>query len=183
MNKIIPGQKMPDFQVDLPDGTKWRLYDHAPKTMLLLDFYRGFHCPRCRNRIETINDSLDDFEKAGLDVIAISADSDERSAMTQAEWKCDRITLGHNLSLEDASKLGLYLSSTIDIRPLEQKIFCEPSVMVVRSDLTLYGAIIQTFPFARPSIEELISIPEFAITNGYPPRGDYVLPNEKAAAE
>lgn len=183
MNKIIPGQKVPNFQVDLTDGTKWRLYDHAPETMLLLDFYRGFHCPRCRARIESIDAALDDFAAAGLDVIAISTDSDERSEMTQEEWAIGRVPVGHNLTLEDASNLGLYLSSTIDIRPMEQKIFCEPAVMIVRPDFTLYGAIIQTFPFARPSIEELMSIPKFAVENGYPPRGDYVLPSEKSAAE
>jgi thiol-disulfide isomerase/thioredoxin len=175
MNKIVPGQQVPDFSVGLADGSIWRLSENAPDYMLMIDIYRGYHCPRCRQHLEAINAAMADFNKARMDVIAVSADSAERVAKSYAEWDIGNVVVGGGLSIADADRLGLYLSHSIEIRPLESPVFAEPAVLFVRSDLTLYGAILQTFPFARPKIPDLLEVPTFAAAQNYPPRGDYVL--------
>jgi hypothetical protein len=175
MNKIVPGQQVPDFSVRLADGGIWRLSENAPDYMLMIDVYRGYHCPRCRGHLEAINAAIADFKKARMDVIAVSADSAERVAKCYAEWDIADVLVGGGLSIADADRLGLYLSHSIEIRPLESPIFAEPAVLFVKSDLTLYGAILQTFPFARPKIPDLLEVPTFAAAQNYPPRGDYVL--------
>ena len=112
-----------------------------------------------------------------MNVIGVSADSAERAAKSRAEWNISNVTIGSNLSIADADRLGLYLSHAIEMRPLESEVFVEPAVLFVRSDLTLYGAIIQTFPFARPKVHDLLEVPTFAAAQNYPPRGDYSLPS------
>lgn len=183
MYKIMPGRKVPDFEVTLADGSKWRLYDNKPDYMLLIDFYRGYHCPRCKRQLEELNGAVDAFAKVDCDLIAISMDSDERAALTQAEWACDKLKVGHNLTTEDADRLGLYISNTFDLRPMEIKLFSEPAVYIIQSDFTLYGAIVQTFPFARPNVSDLLDIPGFAKRENYPPRGDFVLEEGVRMAE
>jgi thiol-disulfide isomerase/thioredoxin len=175
MNKLVPGKPVPDFSAKLADGRLWRLSENAPDYMLMIDIYRGYHCPRCRGHLEAISAAAADFKKARMSVIAISVDSSERVAKSYQEWNIADITIGGELALEDADSLGLYLSHSIEIRPLESPIFTEPAVLFVRSDLTLYGAILQTFPFARPKIADLLEVPTFAAAKNYPPRGDYLL--------
>ena len=174
-HKVVPGTRVPDFSVQLADGSTWRLHENAPKYMLMIDVYRGYHCPRCRGHLEALSEAMDDFAAAGMDVISISTDRKERADKSLAEWKVGKLKLGYGLSEQDAGRLGLYMSKPIEIRPMEQFAFAEPAVFVVRSDLTLYGAIVQTFPFARPKIPDLLEIPKFAAAQNYPPRGDYVL--------
>ncbi len=175
MNRIVPGQRVPDFAVKLAGGETWRLSENAPQYMLMIDVYRGYHCPRCRMHLEAISAAATDFKNARMDVIGISADSAERAAKSRAEWAVGNVALGSDFSIADADRLGLYLSHSIEIRPLESPLFVEPAVLFVRRDLTLYGAILQTFPFARPKVSDLLEVPTFAAARDYPPRGDYVL--------
>ena len=125
--------------------------------------------------LEAISAAAADFKKARMDVIGISADSSERAAKSRSEWAIGNVAIGSDLSIEDADRLGLYLSHAIEIRPLESPVFAEPAVLFVRRDLTLYGAVVQTFPFARPKVPDLLEVPTFASAQNYPPRGDYVL--------
>ena len=41
----------------------------------------------------------------------------------------------------------------------------------MRPDLTLYGAVIGTFPFARPSVDDLFEVASIVRERDYPPRG------------
>jgi len=176
MNKIVPGQRVPDFEVEIEGGRKWRLSENAPDYMLMIDFYRGVHCPRCRGHLEAISAAAEEFKTARMDVIAVSADGAERAAKARAEWKVPNVTIGSSFSVKDADRLGLYLSHSIESRPLETPVFVEPAVFFITSDLTLYGAILQTFPFARPKVPDLLEVATFSAAQNYPPRGNYLLP-------
>ena len=45
---------------------------------------------------------------------------------------------------------------------------------MVTPEQTLYYGSVQTMPFVRPHFAELVSALDFAITNSYPARGEYV---------
>lgn len=175
MQRLLPGRAVPDFAVELADGSTWRLSENPPDFMLMIDIYRGVHCPRCRTHLETISTMASDFADARLEVIAVSTDSRERADRSRVDWAVPNVRIGHGLSLRDAQALGLFLSHSIESRPLESPIFAEPGVLFVRPDLTLYGSIIQTFPFARPKPADLLEVATFVAKQGYPPRGDHVL--------
>lgn len=174
MQRIMPGRRVPDFDVELAGGGRWRLSENAPDYMLMIDIYRGHHCPRCRMHLEAVSAAAQDFANARLDVMAISMDGAERADTSRAEWAVGRIRIGHGLSSDDAIALGCYLSHAIESRPLETPIFAEPNILFVRHDLTLYGVITQTFPFSRPKVDDLVEVATFAAARNYPPRGGYV---------
>ena len=54
----------------------------------------------------------------------------------------------------------------------EPSLFVEPGIFVVRPNQTLYFAIVQTMPFARPSFGDILKAIDFVIAKDYPARGE-----------
>ncbi|MDG2003485.1 MAG: AhpC/TSA family protein, partial [Novosphingobium sp.] len=75
----------------------------------------------------------------------------------------------YDLSEGEARSFGLYISSAISEKEPER--FSEPGLLVVNPDNTLYFASIQTSPFTRPPLAELIQGMRYAKEHGYPARG------------
>jgi len=78
--------------------------------------------------------------------------------------------IGYGLGEDLARNLGLYISSG---RPGggEPRVFSEPALLLVEPDQTLYFASIQSMPFTRPSLDQLLQGIDHAIESGYPARG------------
>lgn len=169
MQRLLPTHSMPDIDVPLAGGGRWRLADNAPDFMLMIDVFRGVHCPRCRRHLEEMSARHEEFSEAGLDMIAMSADPAERAEQSRSEWDMPNVPLGYGLPIEMARQLGLYISQNYASH--ESEIFAEPGVFFVMPDLTLYGAVINTFPFARPKIDDLLEIARIVKERNYPPRG------------
>jgi len=53
----------------------------------------------------------------------------------------------------------------------EPSLFVEPGIFVVRPNQTLYFAIVQTMPFARPSFGNILKAIDSVIAKDYPARG------------
>jgi alkyl hydroperoxide reductase subunit AhpC len=169
MSRVAPSQTMPDIEVDLVSGGRWKLSDHAPKFLLMVDVYRGLHCPRCRRHLESVSEAAGEFAALGIDVIAISADPKDRAEETRATWDVGNLQIGYGLDIGLARRLGLYVSTPI--RDTETERFAEPGVFLVRPDLTLYGAVINSFPFVRPAVSDLLEVAMIVKERNYPPRG------------
>lgn len=169
MQRLLPTQSMPDIDVPLAGGGRWRLADNAPDFMLMIDVFRGVHCPRCRRHLEEMSARHEEFSEIGLDRIAMSADPAERAEQSRSEWDMPNVPLGYGLPIEVARQLGLYISQNYASH--ESEIFAEPGVFFVMPDLTLYGAVINTFPFARPKIDDLLEVARIVKERNYPPRG------------
>jgi peroxiredoxin Q/BCP len=69
--KLNKGDVAPDFTVDVSTGGKWMLGDRKGKKRVVVSFLRYLGCPFCQQRIHELNAKMDDFAKAGVDVIAI----------------------------------------------------------------------------------------------------------------
>ena len=73
----------PDFALKdahTPDSAPpLRLSDLAQKSPVLLIFYEGYSCPRCVTHLQMIDDTLDQFKAAHLQVLAISSDTPEQT--------------------------------------------------------------------------------------------------------
>ena len=63
----------------------------------------------------------------------------------------------------------------------EPALFSEPGLYLVRPDGTLYFGTVQTMPFARPNLAEILGALDFVIKNNYPARGE-VIDHTKAQA-
>lgn len=169
MSRLIPTETLPEIDVGLVGGGRWRLSDNAPDFMLMIDVYRGLHCPRCRRHLEALSEAAGEFRALGLDVIAVSTDPRERAEQARAEWAAPELRIGYGLAIETARALGCYVSRSI--REGEADVFAEPGVFFVRPDMTLYGAVINSFPFARPTVADLAEVARIVRERDYPPRG------------
>ncbi|WP_321323848.1 peroxiredoxin-like family protein [uncultured Parasphingorhabdus sp.] len=171
MPNILPTQTVPDFTVPLIDGGQFQLSQRLGENFTLLLFYRGVHCPICKMQLRDLQRKLGDFAERGITVVAISMDSKERAEKSVEEWGIDDLLLGYGLGEDLARDMGLYVSSG---RPgsKEPSIFSEPAMLLVRPDQTLYFASIQSMPFTRPPLDELLKGIDFALENDYPARGE-----------
>ena len=166
---IKPTQKTPELELDLINDTRWSLHKQSPDKYTLLVFYRGLHCPVCKKYLEDLKTKLKDFSNRGVNVIALSMDSEERAKKTGKEWDIESLPIGFELSEKAARDWGLFISNSISEK--EPKIFSEPGLFLVKADGTLYCSAIQTMPFARPDFDDLLKAIDFIEDKDYPARG------------
>ena len=166
---IKPRTETPDLSINLLNDTTWTLSEQKPENFTLVVVYRGKHCPVCKKYLETIQDHLGDFKDKGVNVVAISSDSKAKAEASYKEWDIKDVPLGYEFPIEEARSWGLFISKGIKNEPEE---FVEPAIFLIRPDRTLYASSIQTMPFARPEIVELIKSIDFVNNKDYPARGE-----------
>lgn len=174
---LFPRQPTPPLSVPLAGGGTFSLDLEAPEQFSLVVFYRGYHCPLCRIQLKELEAKLPEFEKRGVTVIAISSDNAERAEKTKTEWSLPNLRLGHSLPLEMARRWGLYVSAgrgTTSIGVEEPSLFSEPGLFLVRPNGELFFGSVQTMPFARPHVVDLIGAIDFVVAKNYPGRGEIV---------
>lgn len=166
---IKPTTKVPELSIDLINDTKWELKKQSPDKFTMIVFYRGLHCPVCKKYLEELKTKLKDFSGRGVNIIAISMDSEERAKKAGEEWDISSLPIGFELSEDAARDWGLYISH--GIKEEEPKVFSEPGLFLIRPDGTLYCSSVQTMPFVRPYLDELLSAIDFIDKKDYPARG------------
>ncbi len=174
---LTPRKAVPNLTVPLVGGNQWSLANQTPDHFTLIVVYRGLHCPICSNYLASLNRKIRDFKRQGVEVLAVSSDQKERALQAQEEWGLDGLTLGYGLSIETARKWGLYVSSgrgKTSTGVEEPAVFVEPGLYLIKPDMTLYFASVQTMPFARPSFSDILKAIEFVIAKDYPARGEAV---------
>lgn len=167
---LKPGQKVPDLELPLTIDARFHLSKQEPEHFTMLVFYRGKHCPICKNYLETLAGKLDDFTSRGVNVFAISMDSKDRAMVSHKEWNTGNLPLVHDLSEEQAREWGLYISQKREGSEEPGK-FSEPGLFLVRPDMTLYFAQTQNAPFTRPPLDQLLEGIDFVRDKDYPIRG------------
>lgn len=175
ISPLLTRQPVPDLQLPLVGGGTWSLRQSGAESFSLLIFYRGWHCPLCRDQLRDAQSRLYDFASRGVKVTAISTDDEDRAASTKREWGLDRLQIAHSLSLAQARQWGLYVSShlgTTSIGVEEPHRFNEPGLFLVKPDMTLYYGAVQTSPFARPALADLLKAVDFVTANDYSARGE-----------
>jgi peroxiredoxin len=177
---LIPRQTVPALTVDTVEHGRFDLSKQTPARFTLLVFYRGLHCPICIKYLMELVRLVPEFEKRGVDVIALSSDDKERAAEMAGKISASKaLRIGYGVSLEAAHGWGLYISESrgkTSIGVEEPNRFSEPGVFLVRPDRTLYYGAVQTMPFARPNFADLVGALDFVIANDYPARGEYTGP-------
>lgn len=135
-------------------------------TMLFV--YRGKHCPRCKRFLNKLNAMLPAWTDV-MDVLVVSADTEEKARADQAEFGWD-FDLCYGMTEAQMRSLGLYVSS-----PLSEAettgLFAEPGAFGIRPNGTLMLVDISNGPAARPDLEELLDGMKFNIENDRPERG------------
>ncbi len=184
MTPLIPRQPVPRLALALAGGGKFDLNTETPKTFTLVVFYRGLHCPQCRRQLTELEAKLPEFDKRGVSVVAISVDGEERANRTKSEWSLPNLRIGYGLDLATARAFGLWISTgrgKTSAGLEEPALFNEPGLFLIKPDRTLYCASVQTMPFARPHLADLLAALDFIAERNYPARGEVAsLPAQAA---
>ena len=167
---LIPGKPVPSLELPLTIDAKFALADQSPDNFTMLVFYRGKHCPVCKRYLEELGGRLSDFTDKGINVFSISMDSPERAAVSHEEWDTHDLPIAHSLSEEEAREWGLFISQKREGSE-EPEIFSEPGLFLVKPDGTLHFSVVQSAPFTRPDLDELLEGITYTLENDYPTRG------------
>ena len=173
---LTPRQPVPALNIPLVGGDRYVLGAAPAPTFDLVVFYRGLHCPICAKYLMELERLMPEFEKRGVQVVAVSSDNAERGQAMADKLKAEHLRVGYELSLQSARQWGLYISASrgqTSIGIEEPELFSEPGVFIVRPDGTLYNGSTQTMPFARPQFQDLLGAIDFAVAKDYPARGEY----------
>jgi peroxiredoxin len=165
-----PREKTPELKLSLINDTSWSLKKQAANKYTLILFYRGYHCPVCRKQLEEVKDNLSRLTERGIHVIAISMDSEEKAKKSGDEWDIAELPIGFGLSKEQTKEWGLYLSQGINDK--EPELFSEPGMFLIKADQTLYFSSVQTMPFTRPKMDDVIQAIDYIENKQYPARGE-----------
>ncbi len=174
--RVIPGDTMPAIDARLVGGERWALAREKAEKLALLAFYRGIFCPICRVWLADLDHLVPQFEKRGVTVIALSCDKKEGAEKAVAEWGLKNLRVGYRLDVEDARRAGLYISEgrglNLVTNAKEPMLFAEPALLLVRPEGELYAAWIQSTPYARVHIAEVLTaVDNFTSKNLPEPRG------------
>lgn len=176
---LLPRTPVPALNVELTTGGRFVLGASPGERFDLIAFYRGLHCPICAKYLLELERLTPEFNKRGVQVVAVSGDNLERGMAMAEKVHAADLKFGYGLTLHSARQWGLYLSESrgrTSIGLEEPALFSEPGVFLVRPDGTLYYGAVQTMPFARPQFSDLLGAIDFVIANDYPARGEYAKP-------
>ena len=178
--RVIPGDTMPALDarlvIDGKGGGRWLLAREKPSKLALLAFYRGIFCPICRVWLADLDRLVPEFEKRGVSVLALSCDKKDGAEKAVAQWGLKNLRVGYKLDVDEARRAGLYVSEGRGLNPVsglkETMLFTEPALLLVRPEGELYAAWIQSTPYARVHIAEVLTaVDNFLAKNLPEPRG------------
>ena len=175
MTTIVPRTKTPDLEFETVGGAIWRLTDQQPERFTMIVAYRGLHCPICKNYLRDLNRNEAEFEKRGVEVVAVSSDGRERAEEAKRDWELENLTVGYGMSIDKGREWGLFVSTSRGKTSAgieEPPLFTEPGLFLVRPDQTLYASNIVTMPFTRPHFKDVLGALDVIIERDYPARGE-----------
>lgn len=167
---LKPTEKVPPLDVATVGGGRWTLADQKPETFTLIEFYRGYHCPRCKVHLLDLDHKIARLAERGCGAIAVSMDNKERAEKSRDEWGIRNLTLGYGLGEAEARAWGLFISKPIQATEVYN--FSEPGMFLVRPDGTLFSALVGTSPFHRHHFADVLEAIDMIRARNYPPRGD-----------
>ena len=180
-SRVQTNAQAPALKLSTLSGETFNLSNEKPDSFTIVGFYRGLHCPICINYLQEIEENFDTLTNAGINLVAVSMDPKEKAQATVDKVSNNmdlsdpsqfKTRIAYGLTESDACAWGLYLSSKIE-GSSEPDVFSEPGLFVMRPDNTVFMAQVQSAPFARPNIAQLVGGLSYAKEHKYPARGTY----------
>ncbi|GGG45711.1 thioredoxin-dependent thiol peroxidase [Bizionia arctica] len=86
MTNLKPGDKAPDFKANDQDGNSISLGNFKGKKLVLF-FYPKASTPGCTAEACNLSDNYTKFQKAGYEILGVSADSEKRQTNFKNKYK------------------------------------------------------------------------------------------------
>ncbi|UJH66450.1 peroxiredoxin-like family protein [Allomuricauda sp. SCSIO 65647] len=170
MTRPTPKHQAPELEFPLLGGSQWNLKNQRPQSFTLIVFYRGLHCPICKKYLQQLEGLRPRFEERGVQVVAVSMDSEKRARLSRKDWGLQDLPLGYGLDSETARHWGLYLSKAV--KSGEPEIFSEPGLFLVDAAQNVYYASMTSNPWGRPYLPSFVKAVDYIVQSGYPARGE-----------
>ena len=107
------GKPAPDFVLKDQDGKDFRLSEHRGSKVLIV-FYRGHWCPYCMAQLKDLAANKARFEKLGVKIVAISADTPEMGRKVWAGAAKKQFTVLTDPELRVIRSYGLFQEKGIN---------------------------------------------------------------------
>lgn len=172
MNRPTPKHSAPHLEFPLLGANQWRLNEQNSENFTLIVFYRGLHCPICKKYLQQLEALLPDFEQRGVNVVAVSMDTEKRARLSRKDWELKELTLGFGLDLETAKQWGLYISKAV--KDGEPDTFSEPGLFLVDANNEIYYSAMNSNPWGRPYLATFVKAVDYIVKSGYPARGEFL---------
>ena len=173
-NKFKAGDLFPVITLATLDGEQITLgKPQAGADWRMVVVYRGKHCPLCTRYLNQLETLKDDFLKLGVDIVAVSADSQSQASEHMADLNVS-YPIAYGLSVDQMQQLGLYISHPRSTQETDHP-FAEPGLFVINEKGQVQVLDISNGPFVRPELDVLLSGLGFIRNpdNNYPIRGTY----------
>lgn len=172
--KLHPGSPFPVINAALLSGEVVDLA--SPREGIdwsLIVVYRGRHCPLCTKYLNDLDKYISTLEQAGVDTIAVSADSKNQLEEHLSELNIS-YPIAYGLSESEMEKLGLFISKPRSENETNHY-FSEPGLFIVNDQRQLQIIDISNTPFSRPNLKDLVSGIQWIRfpDNNYPIRGTH----------
>ncbi|RED13016.1 peroxiredoxin-like family protein [Pontivivens insulae] len=170
--KLDAGSAFPKMTVPMLGGGELALGtptgDHDWQMVVV---YRGKHCPLCTKYLKELTELLPEFEAQGVDVVAVSADS-EAQASAQRDEVAPTFPIGYGLTIAQMTELGVYISDPRSDKETDHP-FPEPGLFIINGEGNIQILDISNAPFSRPDLGALARGIRFIRANDYPVRGTH----------
>jgi peroxiredoxin len=167
--RVRPRDPAPPLEVDLLSGGTYVLSEQRPAQFSMVVFFRGLHCPVCGSQLRELERGLDELEKRGVEVIAVSGETRERTQQLHDAWHLDQLPLGYGLTEAQMRSWGLFVSRGIGDEP---GLFNEPGLFLITPEGTLFYGSLLSMPVGRPRLPDLLAGIDYWVEHGYPARGE-----------
>jgi len=127
--------------------------------MTLLVVYRGMWCSHCKHQLQELEALHREFSARRVDVLAVSADTQERATKMAADYGIEHTRIGYEMPLESAREFGLFISSRV--KDIEMPLFSEPGSFLIDSRSRLFAAWIASNAFARTAPQAILDYIDF----------------------
>ncbi|MBU2976873.1 peroxiredoxin family protein [Alteromonas sp. C1M14] len=171
-SKINAGDSFPTIKVTNYDGSEVLLGNPRNDFDWQAIFvYRGKHCPICTKYLSEIATYTEKFADVGVDIIAVSADSQSQLQKHLEEIDIN-YPIAYGLTEAQMKSLGLYISEPRSDKETDHN-FSEPALFVVNEEGRVHIVELANAPFVRPKLDTLVSGLGFIRDpeNDYPIRG------------
>jgi peroxiredoxin len=149
MNKsLMPGERLVDLELPDHNGHQRRLLDLAAGDPIVMNFYRGWWCPKERAFFRRLVALQDEAEVAYTRFVSISIDPPEVSAAFRAGMDA-RWTFLSDVDRRYQGELGLRETTDTVHRPYA------PAAFTLHPDLRIHRAYNGYWFWGRPTNEQL----------------------------
>jgi alkyl hydroperoxide reductase subunit AhpC len=175
---VYTAEPAPELIVPTLTGETFTLADRNPRVLTILVFYRGAHCPICKEQAKEIEENYQKALDEGMEIIMVSMDTKEKAmkfsqdvaSTIESSETTIKVPIGYGLTESQARSWNLYISENW-AGTSEPPMFSEPAIFAILPDTTVLMVQMQSSPFTRPNMTKLIDGLTWAITNNYPIRG------------